>query len=730
MDNLDFLEELNLIQDGCPIPLKGPPKIVKAGVIFQQFCRNGLRYDIAVSWLQKAVRRGLVTQALYCAYQMNLGKIFVSHLLNRLMIIVSEDIGPAESGLVAKLGPMYRSLYQDRTDTDRLYQGIIYMVKALTASRKSRITDLLIHQAEKRAYDRAAAEAETETEPPKLLKGKKLQVSKAMKKQRALERAVQAAITMSLSSYTCKTVIQGSERRSVVYRLWKKLLDESLCEPYEEDVNELYQIYTQPQFNRTSGLLFLIHAVCLVNMEVPASGSTWEDVIMGDSDEWDEMSSWKFPILNSAVDMHTYYGRRYLGRDSYDFHKHGSKCKNWTPILNERKLREEFIESSATVYPVLEPRGYQTELIKKSADLLAKTGEGWLVMACGTGKTSTSYWLKRELLNHTTDGTDGSYLVVIVLPLLGILKQFMKVWQSFNAQYQNVSVTGIMASSHDAYHKSEFTNYEYLRKASDITSFMKFKAPHKYIFTTYQSLRTKLGQIVATLEPNLVVFDEAHHAKYKHIQMFKDKGGADMSTPKRTKILYLTATPNYFITSSLLLGNYGFRQAINDGMLTDYKVHVVKHDHTQGIFTMLEKCNKLIVYSRNNMISENLMDMFVNEQLITEDYVECYMVTCKTPMKERARIYKAFKDNEKVVIFNCSVLGEGIDFPCCDGVFLSSGYTSRNRVIQAVGRPLRLFTGKTKAHIYMPNDKNLNKRLSAIASVDPEYDASKLDILD
>jgi superfamily II DNA or RNA helicase len=124
------------------------------------------------------------------------------------------------------------------------------------------------------------------------------------------------------------------------------------------------------------------------------------------------------------------------------------------------------------------------------------------------------------------------------------------------------------------------------------------------------------------------------------------------------------------------------------------------------------------------------MDMFVNEQTAVENYVECYIVTCKTPMKERSRIYKAFKDNEKVVIFNCSVLGEGIDFPCCDGVFLSTGYTSRNRVIQAVGRPLRLFTGKKKAHIYMPTDKNLNTSLLAIASVDPEYEVSKLDSLD
>ena len=141
MQSLDFLIDKGLIdQDQRPIRQIGPIKIVRHGVIMQQLCRNGLRYDIAVSWLQKAIRRGLVHDALYCAYQIAdlcttddthkliEGGMFVSHLLNRLMTIMSEDIGPAEPAITQLCVPIYLKIHRNYDDMELVHREIINLI--------------------------------------------------------------------------------------------------------------------------------------------------------------------------------------------------------------------------------------------------------------------------------------------------------------------------------------------------------------------------------------------------------------------------------------------------------------------------------------------------------------------------------------------------------------------------------------------------------------------------
>ena len=66
MNSLDLLVESGVV-DAKYYPLMKAEDFKKTNaVIFQKYCPNGAHYDIMISWLQKAIRRNLLQQALYC----------------------------------------------------------------------------------------------------------------------------------------------------------------------------------------------------------------------------------------------------------------------------------------------------------------------------------------------------------------------------------------------------------------------------------------------------------------------------------------------------------------------------------------------------------------------------------------------------------------------------------------------------------------------------------------
>src|SRR3989338_1934211 len=126
------LEEKGIMVDGR-YPRKDHINIVKSGVIFQQYCHDGLKYDVCVSWLQKAIRRNLLDEALYCASQMiKLGRMFESHCLNRLLLISSEDIGGVEPNIASVTWDLYQKVQawrdSDRIQTKRLFIRLITLL--------------------------------------------------------------------------------------------------------------------------------------------------------------------------------------------------------------------------------------------------------------------------------------------------------------------------------------------------------------------------------------------------------------------------------------------------------------------------------------------------------------------------------------------------------------------------------------------------------------------------
>lgn len=693
MNDLTFLKQLGLFTaEGYASPLKGELKIVKNGVIFQQFCRNGLPYDIAISMLQKAIRRGELDVSLYACYQIvDLGKIFVSHLLNRLVTILSEDIGPAEPGLATIMEPVYTSLYHNRDDPELVHNEIIRIVTLLTGVRKSRITDLLIHD--------SLALSESEH----------LETLESLPE--TLEEAVQWAVYLSESHQTSGAVTyvyNGTtySKSLYIYRLWQLLLEETISTPIYDDTVSLLKIYEQRGIDY--GLLTLVHALSLYYFQrdglLPVLLQGFPYIA---SRSWEDLGTLQIPVMNYAVDMHTYYGRKHLGRGEYDFFLHGTKLENWTPLYTESTLSLKFIQQHAPEISNTVPRIYQTGLISKCVDHLRHKESGWLVMACGTGKTNTSYWITRDLCQNKV-----SYLVVVVLPLLEILRQFYPSWSQLNRQYRNESLSAIVASSSDSFIKSEYSNYQYITTDTELERHLALPTGHKFIFTTYKSVDKV---IKGGVKPDLVIYDEAHHVQPCHI--FGDKQ------------LFLTATPpSDYLQYGPLITRYSFPQAIGDGMLTNYNINIFRYAppedgdedelYLECIRKIMQKCSKVIVYCSKNTIAYNLYKLCkdASDTTVTKLYINC-----KTGKSDRIQIFREYAQSAKAIIFNCAILGEGVDFPDCDGVYIHSGYVSDKRVIQAVGRPLRLHATKSIAQVFMMKDKGLRKRLGALAGFDSGY---------
>ena len=69
--------------------------------------------------------------------------------------------------------------------------------------------------------------------------------------------------------------------------------------------------------------------------------------------------------------------------------------------------------------PKPKPRDHQKEAIAATAKGLKTHDRGQLIMACGTGKTFATLWIKEQLKADTT---------LVLLPSLNLLGQTMREW--------------------------------------------------------------------------------------------------------------------------------------------------------------------------------------------------------------------------------------------------------------------------------------------------------------
>ncbi|MCX7165582.1 MAG: Helicase associated domain protein [Rhodocyclales bacterium] len=404
-----------------------------------------------------------------------------------------------------------------------------------------------------------------------------------------------------------------------------------------------------------------------------------------------------------------------------------------------------------------EPRDHQNEAIAAVVQGLQTADRGQLIMACGTGKTYVTLWIKELLAAQTT---------LVLVPSLGLLSQLLHEWTFAAAtpfevlcvcSDQTVGAKG----SDEAIHSVADLAFPVTSAANEVRRFLG-GAGNRVVFSTYQS-----SSVIAAAQSDqaipafdLVVADEAHRCAGKVGSDFT--AVLDNAQIRSAKRLFATATPRTYTSNvrkaaeergvevvgmdnAALFGEVlyalPFGKAIERKLLTDYRVVIIGVDDPTiaqwianrelvstdtGIETDSESLAAQIgllkairdydlkrVISFHSRVSRaeafttdlrQIMAWIGDEHhpsgSLRTDFVSGNMLASKRKIKLDQ--LKALSADERGVLSNARCLSEGVDVPSLDGVAFIDPRSSQVDIIQAVGRAIRLSPDKKAGTIVLP----------------------------
>jgi len=384
------------------------------------------------------------------------------------------------------------------------------------------------------------------------------------------------------------------------------------------------------------------------------------------------------------------------------------------------------------------PREHQREAIETSKKHFLKNSNtrGKLLMPCGTGKSLTAFWINQALRSKST---------IVAVPSLALIKQSLEDWTKemlLSNPNELPDWSCICSDESTGQLSDDFVSDTYslgiptTTNEKEISDFLTRVSPFgKIIFTTYQSA-DKLAQVSKKLnfKFDLAILDEAHKtvgAKDKAFSILLQEG--KISIGKR---LFMTATERIVkgadddILSMDDADTYGevfyklsFKKAIEDGIITDYKIVTVfvNDSDTQELINknrFLKDRNKNLDETEAQMLTtaialkkaikeyklkhtvsfhksinaskefQKLYQQIDNTSLIPT----VYHISSKLNAGARANLLKDFKNNDNAIITNARCLTEGVDVPAIDCVLFADQKQSVVDIVQASGRALRQFT--------------------------------------
>lgn len=304
---------------------------------------------------------------------------------------------------------------------------------------------------------------------------------------------------------------------------------------------------------------------------------------------------------------------------------------------------------------------------------------------------------QRKLIKDThISMSKGNRRPLVVLPTGGG-KTAVFAWMSAQTQKKGNTVWFLV-------HRREL-------KQQAIDTFKKFDIPINTIHIDMVSQWKKLPK------PDLIVFDEAHHATArtweKIVEAYPD-----------THIIGLTATPTRLtgkplgtIFDDLVLG-VTTEQLINLGFLSDYRYIAppisfmasdfksVRGDYDRKQIEEVMRTNAIygqVIKEYETYAKGKQAIYFCTTVLHSEETAEKFRehginavhFDGNTPKTERDEIIRKFRNNEIQVLCNVDLIGEGFDMPNCDIVGMLRPTKSLTIFLQQAGRALRPREGKT-----------------------------------
>ena len=387
------------------------------------------------------------------------------------------------------------------------------------------------------------------------------------------------------------------------------------------------------------------------------------------------------------------------------------------------------------------PDKHQVEAIDAVVAGLKKYDRGQLIMACGTGKTFTTLWIKEALNAEST---------LVLLPSLNLLSQTMREW-AWGAKEKFRILNVCSDQSVGRLPEDMVTSELSFPVTSDVPEIINFlnKPGRKVLFSTYQSspLIAAAQEEQMTAVFDLAIADEAHRCAGSVEAAFSTI--LDKDKIKAHKRLFTTATPRYFsknvkdaakLRDAEVVGmddeavfgpvmhKLTFGEAIHRDLLNDYQVVIVGVDEPRVAELIIN--SELISVTPDNQTDARILaaklgllkaikdhdlrrlisfhgrvkgaQKFAEEfsdvaNLIKPserpkgefytDYVSGKMKT--NERQDKIQRLKTLEGYDRGIMANARCLAEGVDVPSLDGIAFIDPKGSQIEIIQAVGRAIR-----------------------------------------
>lgn len=382
------------------------------------------------------------------------------------------------------------------------------------------------------------------------------------------------------------------------------------------------------------------------------------------------------------------------------------------------------------------PLPHQQEAIRKTKKHLSLNNNGQLIMACGSGKTLTSFWIAES---------NNARKVLFLAPSISLLAQTLKVWiKNLNNDHKEFFV---VCSDNTA---GKFNEQEYVSdydfpsttNPKQISKFLKSKKEF-VIFSTYQSSKTVFKEIKKhNMKFDLTICDEAHRLTGKINDEYGSVLKKDFPTSKK---LFMTATPR-IISYGLKKAAEGrevelvsmddeelfgkviyeltFGEAIEKKLLADYKIIVTgisgKEVDNKNFIKFGNNSVDIKTYSKALSLKKALKKYKLNKVITFHSFIKSASMFSEIlksldlnsnyisghhSIRERKQLIKKLeqKSNNIEILSNAKVLSEGIDLPELDSIAFIDPKSSVVDIVQAVGRAIRASRDKKKiGYIIIP----------------------------
>ncbi|MCQ9335679.1 DEAD/DEAH box helicase [Corynebacterium phoceense] len=438
------------------------------------------------------------------------------------------------------------------------------------------------------------------------------------------------------------------------------------------------------------------------------------------------------------------------------------------------------------------PRPHQQEAIEKAIAGFETHDRGKLIMACGTGKTFTALRLAEKIAEQN----GNKARVLFLVPSISLLSQTLEEWTAQSQQHLPIKSYAVCSDQKVSKKAEDIASYDLAVPVSTNGADIKKRTEQgrrrqglNVVFSTYQSIDAiHEAQELGMDDFDLVICDEAHRTT--GVTLAGEEASSftkvhDAEFIKAKKRLYMTATPRLFddnvkgkaeehsaelvsMDDEAIYGpefyRLGFGQAVEKGLLTDYKVLVmtVEEDVAAdalargkgqeinltlassmiGAWNALAKrsggeqgtesgfdinaqpMRRTVAFAKDIKTSKSIEETFpvlirqYQEQL--KDHaalndVNLHNIDLQVAIKHVDGTMNALKrgnkiswlestipDDETRILTNARCLSEGVDVPALDSVIFFHPRNSMVDVVQSVGRVMRKLEGKEYGYIILP----------------------------